>query len=92
MKKNHVNLYKQVIAVTSDYLGPAAPRFIDRQIANHLSKTPNELVPQDMPTLINWTRSALALLTDDHKIINEFADRLGALTTRHEARDAAIKQ
>lgn len=91
MTGKHADLYAEVIAVTSDYLGPAAPRFIDRQIANHLSKIPGQLTPKDMPVLINWMRSALALLTEDSKIVSEFTERLRDLTTTYETKDVVIK-
>ncbi len=73
-------LYNEVLSVTSDYLGPAAKRFIDRQIENHLNKEPGGLKPKDIDTLAEWSRLAFALLTEDKKIINEFIGRLKALS------------
>ena len=37
------SLYLKVVRITDHYLGPAADRFIRRQIENHLNKHPEEL-------------------------------------------------
>lgn len=79
MNKQGSMLRDQVIAVAGDYLGPAAPRFIDRLIANHLAKQPGDLSDKDLPELIRWTRLATAMLTDDPKEINDFVQRLRQL-------------
>jgi hypothetical protein len=69
------NVYDNVIRVTTEYLGPAAQRFIDRQIQNHLQKDPTELTAADLPVLIDWSKIALALLTDDrHVVLNYIED------------------
>jgi hypothetical protein len=34
------NVYDEVIRITHIYLGPAAERFIARQMLNHLQKSP----------------------------------------------------
>jgi hypothetical protein len=80
-----VNLYKQVVDVTSDYLGPAAERFIDRQIQNHLNKEPEALTPHDMPSLIDWLRISVAFLTDDRTVIDELTTRLNRLADKQAA-------
>ncbi|GAC1386924.1 MAG: hypothetical protein NVS1B7_6680 [Candidatus Saccharimonadales bacterium] len=74
------NLYQQVVQITTDYLGPTAPRFIDRQIHNHIGKAPGSLAIGDITTLIDWTKIALATLTDDSRLIEEYIGRLRALT------------
>lgn len=73
------SLYQRVIHVTTDYLGPAAPRFIDRQIQKHIGKDPAELAVEDMPTLIDWSKIAIALLTDDRKIVMNYVEDLYSL-------------
>lgn len=75
------DLYASIIDVTEDYLGPAAKRFIDRQIQNHLEKQPDDLVRGDMPMLVDWVRVSFAFLTDDRKMIDELTTRLRGLTT-----------
>lgn len=72
-------LFEKVVAITEEYLGPAAPRFVVRQITFHLGKAPAELVPEDIPKLVEWARATLALLTDDTKIVHDYADKVGAL-------------
>lgn len=71
--------YKHVIQITADYLGPASHRFIDRQIKNHLHKEPEELQPEDIPTLVDWAKVAIALLTDDTEIVEEYIERMSNL-------------
>lgn len=77
---NQKNLYKNVISVTADYLGPAAERFMERQIENHLGKMPQDLKPHDLAKLISWSRLAMALLTTNNDVVDEFAERLTQLS------------
>lgn len=77
-------LYQEVVEIAEDYLGPASRRFIDRQIANHLHKEPEEITPQDLKSLINWIEAVTALLTQDKKVIQEFTGRLRALTNKQK--------
>jgi hypothetical protein len=72
-------LYDRVIEVTTDYLGPAAERFIDRQVQNHLQKQPTELKEEDLQKLIDWIRVAVSVLTDDSSLVREYTARLQAL-------------
>jgi len=72
-------LYERVIRVTHVYLGPAADRFIARQVQNHLHKAPEELSPADLLQLIDWIRIAVSLLTEDSEIIEEYAGQLERL-------------
>ncbi|HEX5797272.1 MAG TPA: hypothetical protein VFX86_02685 [Candidatus Saccharimonadales bacterium] len=74
------SLYDQIIEITKDYLGPAAKRFIDRQITSHLDKAPEDLKPSDMPKLIIWIEAVISLLTNDEKIIAEYIDNLKSLS------------
>ena len=73
-------LYDRVVRVTHVYLGPAADRFIDRQIQNHLHKNPDELSMSDLGMLIDWIRAAVSFLTEDSEIIEEYIDQLTKLT------------
>jgi hypothetical protein len=72
-------LYDQVVKVTHVYLGPAADRFIARQVQNHLHKTPEELSGDDLLKLIDWIRVSVSLLTEDSEIIEEYAQQLQQL-------------
>ena len=69
-------LYRQVIAITEEYLGPAAERFTGRLISFHLNKAPQELVAEDLPILIDWAKVTLALLTKDRKLVEEYTMKL----------------
>jgi hypothetical protein len=72
-------LYEKVVRVTHVYLGPAADRFIARQVQNHLHKSPEELSEADLLKLIDWIRAAVSLLTEDSAIVEEYAGQLERL-------------
>lgn len=74
-------LYDKVVRITNVYLGPAADRFIARQVQNHLHKPPQELSQGDLLQLIDWIRVAVSLLTDDSEIIEEYAQQLQRLAS-----------
>lgn len=76
------SLYRHVIAVTADYLGPAAERFIDRQITSHLNKSPEDLKDKDLVKLIEWIKLAFALLTDNKNMVDEYVGRLSNLSAK----------
>lgn len=73
-------LYSYIIDITEDYLGPAAERFINRQIENHLQKNPKDLEEEDLPKLINWSKLALSVITEDTDMVDEFAERLESIS------------
>jgi hypothetical protein len=72
-------LYQQVTDITEEYLGPAAERFLARQISFHLGKSPQELDNADLPKLIEWTKVTLGLLTEDREMIEDYAHKMGRL-------------
>ena len=72
-------LYRQVTHITEEYLGPAAGRFVDRQISFHLGKQPQELSSDDLPILIEWTRITFGLITEDRTLVEEYAHKLNQL-------------
>lgn len=77
-------LYEQVVQVTHLYLGPAADRFIARQVESHLHKTPNKLNETDLLGLIAWIRLAVSLLTDDNALVEEYARQLEQLASHQQ--------
>lgn len=81
--KNY-DLYTKVVEITSDYLGPASRRFIDRQVINHLGKEPEEITDEDLKDLIKWIEAATALLTDDTRLVREFKERLESLNNNRQ--------
>jgi hypothetical protein len=82
MEKHEVLLYDRVVKVTHVYLGPAADRFIARQVQNHLHKQPKELSGDDLLKLIDWIKVAVSLLTENSEIIEEYTDQLRRLATK----------
>lgn len=73
------SLYDDVLRVTHVYLGPAAQRFIDRQVENHLHKPPIELSADDLLRLIDWLKISVSLLTEDSEIVEEYVGELQKL-------------
>ena len=74
--------YLEVVQLTERYLGQVAERFIQRQVRNHLHIEPVQLKPQDLPRLISWIEATLAVITDDHQLINDYLEELKALADR----------
>ena len=76
------SIYDEVVRVTHVYLGPAADRFIARQVENHLHKPPAKLSRSDLRALIDWIRAVVSLLTEDADIIEEYIGELNKLTSK----------
>lgn len=76
---SETNLYISVVRITHVYLGPAAERFISRQINNHLHIEPESLSRADLHKLIDWIRIAVSLLTEDSELIEEYTHKLEQL-------------
>ena len=76
---NELLLYDRVVRITHVYLGPAADRFIARQVQNHLHKEPHDLSKADLRKLIDWIRVAVSTLTEDSELIEEFTLELERL-------------
>lgn len=83
----HTSLYDEVVSVTYDYLGPAADRFVVRQIRNHLQKDPGELQRKDLRQLIDWIQLAMRLISNDTQAIDKYMKDLETLarSKRHAA-------
>lgn len=79
-------LYNEVIRISEEYLGPAAERFMRRQISTHTKKEPETLSRQDIPTLVNWSSIAFALLTSNAKDVEAFSQDLLALASNSPSR------
>ena len=75
----HYSLYNEVVRITHVYLGPAAERFIARQVENHLHKPPEDLSRDDLAGLIGWIKAVVSLLTEDNDIVEEYASELEKL-------------
>jgi hypothetical protein len=73
------SLFEQVTAITEDYLGPAAERFVSRQITFHLRKDPLDLNAADIPKLVEWTKVTLGLITEDRQMVDDYAIKINEL-------------
>ncbi len=73
MKKS---IYQEALNIAKDYLGPAAERFINRQIMFHLGKKPELLTKKDIPQLAEWVKVSIAILTDDKNMVDDFNKRI----------------
>lgn len=73
------SIKRQLLEVSEDYLGPAAERFLDRQIVTHLHKKPENIVREDIAKLSDWLRLSLALLTKDTELVDEYVHRLSLI-------------
>lgn len=76
------SLYDDVVTITYDYLGPAADRFVVRQIRNHLRKAPDQLERKDLKKLIDWIQLAMRLITEDREVVDRYVTDLQTLTQR----------
>lgn len=72
-------VYRQAVDITRDYLGPAAERFLSRQIVHHLHKEPGELTSKDIPGLAEWVKVSIAILSEDRRVVDEFSKRIMSL-------------
>jgi hypothetical protein len=81
--QNNGVLYEEVLSVTREYFGPAANRFVARQIHSHLRKDPDELGKQDLAHLIDWIRVAMALLIEDEQLVSKYVADLKRLIDTH---------
>jgi hypothetical protein len=70
------SIYEELVAITEDYLGPAADRFIDRLVAAHLKKSPENLTAKDIPKLVQWLKLSMGLITNDRVLVDECEQRV----------------
>ncbi len=73
------SLYDDVVTITYNYLGPAADRFVVRQIRNHLQKDPAQLKPKDLSQLIDWIQLAMRLVSNDTNAVDRYVAELEEL-------------
>lgn len=72
----NADLYSKLVDVSEEYLGPAAERFVSRQIVAHLSKQPCDILKEDLPKLAEWIKLSMATLTRDKFIIDTFTHKV----------------
>jgi len=63
--------YQQVVHVTEQFLGPAAERFVRRQIEFRLGKPPETIGWGDIPKLKETICVALGILAKDQTIVDQ---------------------
>lgn len=80
------NLYDKVVRVTYDYLGPAADRFVARQVRSHLHKEPEQLRKTDLNGLIDWIKIAMSLLSNDDRLVARYISELRELSLNQRGR------
>ncbi|HUA13237.1 MAG TPA: hypothetical protein VL989_01930 [Candidatus Sulfotelmatobacter sp.] len=71
--------YDRLVAITHVYLGPAADRFINRQIENHLHKDPKTITKEDLRSLSDWIKVIVGLICDDQDIVEEYTNEIRKL-------------
>lgn len=77
-------VFDELVAVTYDYLGPAAKRFIVREIEAHLHKKPEQLTKDDVRKLHDWCTVAIGLLTEDNQMVDEYSRSLLAIADKRQ--------
>jgi hypothetical protein len=75
----NTSLFDDLVTITYDYLGPAADRFVVRQIRNLLDKDPAQLEQNDLRQLIDWIQIAMRLVTDDPLIVDRYVADLESM-------------
>lgn len=78
------SLYEQVVDVVHDFLGPAAQRFVDREIQSHIGKRPEDLTRDDIDKLHEWCKLAIAMMAEDNETVEKFSKNL--LDLKHKNR------
>jgi hypothetical protein len=68
--------YSRILDIAQDYLGPAAERFLSRQMRLHFKKDPHQLQKADIPMLAIRIRSGLLVLTHDESVVEEAFRRI----------------
>ena len=73
-----MSLYDEVVAVAKPYLGPAAERFVRRQITGHLDIEETQLAAHNLEELARWCYiSGKLIMADDQA--QEFGNKVKAL-------------
>ena len=73
---SNTNLYKKVVDISEEFLGPAGERFMRRQIETHFDISAEKIQARHLPELVDWTRLTFNMITNDPQVVNDFANRL----------------
>jgi hypothetical protein len=77
------SIYMQIVGVAEGYLGPAADRFVSRQIEFHLKKRPDQITKGDIPQVLEWIKVSLALLTEDKNMVNSLIEEIKKISDKN---------
>ncbi len=80
----NTSIYDDVVSITYEYLGPAADRFVVRQIRNHLQKDPSQLRREDLRQLIDWIQLAMRLISNDTEVVDRYIADLERIARRRK--------
>lgn len=74
-----MSMYDDVIEIAKRYMGPAAERFVNRQITGHLNKAvSSELAAGDLEELAKWCFVSGRLVMSEERA-KEFGERVRKL-------------
>jgi len=73
-----VALYEEVVDLARTYMGPAAKKFIDRQIRVHLEIEGSDLTYSDIEELADWCYTSSKILMNDFKA-REFSNAIKSI-------------
>lgn len=74
-----MNYYEELIRIVSQYLGPAAERFIMRQVEMHVRKPATDLTAEDMQVLSKSIPTALDVLDVGEVDVDEVEKHIQSL-------------
>lgn len=83
MMATATNYYQAVVSAAEEFLGPAAERFIRRQIEFHLEKDPATINRADVLKLRDSIGVALSLLVEDRQVVHRAIQRFDDIATTH---------
>lgn len=73
-----MGLYDDVVNLAKTYMGPAAQKFVDRQIKGHLEVDKAQLDSSHLEELAKWCYTSGKLLMDEGKA-QDFSQKVKAL-------------
>lgn len=87
------SMYKELVTITREYLGPAADRFVERQVKSHLENKAEDVLSQkddlnkeDIENLSNWFKVSISMMTDDRKTVDDFIRKINELNNKNGSR------
>ena len=75
-----MSLYDDVVKIAKLYLGPAAERFVTRQVSSHLNKAVTELAAGDLEELAKWCFVSGRLVMPEERA-KEFGEAIKKIKT-----------